>query len=62
MKLKNKIIVLITATLLALAGINLILNSASTKNFGVILALAGILTNIVVLVIMLKNEKWLSEL
>ncbi|MCF0058150.1 hypothetical protein [Dyadobacter sp. CY356] len=62
MKIKNKIVLLITGTLLALAGINLIIDSSTTKNFGVILALSGVLTDIAVLIILIKNEKWLSEL
>ena len=61
MKLKNKVALLITGTLLALAGMNFISDSETTKNFGLILALVGILTDIVVLLTLIKNENWLSE-
>lgn len=61
MKLKNKIILLITGSLFALAGINLILHSLTTKNFGVILALTGVLTDIVVLINLIKQENWITE-
>ncbi|GLU53336.1 hypothetical protein [Dyadobacter frigoris] len=62
MKLQNKIGLLLIGTILALAGINLIIDSETTKNFGAVLALAGVLTDIVVLITLLKNEKWLAKL
>ncbi|MDQ6482553.1 hypothetical protein [Dyadobacter sp. LHD-138] len=61
MKLKNKISLLIAGTLLSLAGLNLILDSDATRSIGAILALTGVLTNIIVLVLLMKQEKWLHE-
>ena len=62
MKIKNKIVVLIMGTLLALAGINLIVDSVATKNLGAVLALTGVLSNIVVLLILMKSENSMSDL
>ncbi|SEJ50349.1 hypothetical protein SAMN04487995_5057 [Dyadobacter koreensis] len=62
MKLKNKIIVLLIGALLILAGLNLILDSAATKNLGTILALTGVSVDIVILLLFIKQEKWLSKI
>lgn len=61
MKLKNKISLLIAGTLLSLAGLNLILDSEETGSIGAILALTGVVTDIIVLVLLMKEEKWLHE-
>ena len=61
MKLKNKISLLIAGTLLSLAGLNLIIDSEATKNIGAFLALTGVLTDIIVLVLFMKQEKWVNE-
>jgi len=61
MKLKNKISLLVTGTLLSLAGLNLIIDSETTRSIGAIIALTGVLTDIVVLVLLMKEEKWLKE-
>jgi len=61
MKLKNKISLLVTGTLLSLAGLNLIIDSETTRSIGAIIALTGVLTDIVVLVLLMKEEKWLNE-
>jgi hypothetical protein len=61
MKLKNKISLLIAGTLLSLAGLNLIIDSEATRNIGAILALTGVLTDIIVLVLFMKQEKWVNE-
>ncbi|MCF2442707.1 hypothetical protein L0657_01970 [Dyadobacter sp. CY345] len=62
MKLKNKIVVLLMGALLILAGLNLILDSASTKNLGAVLALTGVSIDIIILLLFIKQEKWLSEI
>ncbi|MBE9460701.1 hypothetical protein ACFP1I_21285 [Dyadobacter subterraneus] len=62
MKFKSKIGILIAGTLLALAGINLIVDSTTTKNLGAVLTLTGVFTNIVVLLILIKNENMMSDL
>jgi hypothetical protein len=61
MKLKNKISLLIAGTLLILAGLNLIIDSEATKNTGAILAITGVLTDIIILVLFMKQEKWVNE-
>ena len=61
MKLKNKISLLIAGTLLSLAGLNLIIDSEATRNIGAILAITGVLTDIIVLVLFMKQEKWVNE-
>lgn len=62
MKLKNKIIVLLIGTLLILAGLNLILDSAATKNLGAVLALTGVSVDIIILLLFIKQDKWLSKI
>ena len=62
MKLKNKIVVLLMGALLILAGLNLILDSAATKNLGAVLALTGVSTDIIILLLFIKQEKWLSKI
>ena len=62
MKLKNKVGLLIAGTILLLAGLNLIIDSASTKNAGALMALAGVSTDIFVLLLFIKQGKWLSKI
>jgi len=62
MKLKNKVGLLIAGTILLLAGLNLIIDSASTKNAGALMALTGVSTDIIILLLFIKQEKWLSKI
>lgn len=62
MKLKNKVGLLIAGAVLLLAGLNLIIDSASSKNTGALMALAGVTTDIIILVLFIKQEKWLSKI
>jgi len=62
MKLKNKVGLLIAGAILLLAGLNLIIDSASTRNTGVFIALAGVSIDIIILVHFITQEKWLSKI
>lgn len=61
MTLKNKIGFIVAGTLLSLLGLNLIIDSQATRSIGAILALTGVLTDIVVLILFIRQEKWLHE-
>jgi len=60
MNLKNKIILLAAGTFLGLAGLKLILDP-STKFLGATIALTGVLLDIISVVLIMKQEKWLDE-
>jgi hypothetical protein len=60
MNLKNKIILLVAGTFLGLTGIDLILNS-SKKNVSAAIALTGVLLDIISVIIIIKEEKWVDE-
>jgi len=62
MKLKNKVGLLIAGAILLLAGLNLIIDSASMKNAGALMALAGVSIDIIILVHFITQEKWLSKI
>ena len=62
MNLKNKVGLLIAGAVFMLAGLNLIIDSASTKNAGALMALAGVSTDILVLLLFIKQGKWLSKI
>jgi hypothetical protein len=60
MNLKNKIILLAAGTFLSLAGLKLIFDP-SVKSLGAAIALTGVLLDIISVVLIMKQEKWLDE-
>jgi hypothetical protein len=62
MNLKIKISLLIIGTVLSMAGLNLLLGSDSAKNTGAVIALSGVFIDIIAVVLIMAQEKWLDEI
>ena len=61
MNLKIKISLLLLGTVLSMVGLNLLLGSDPAKNAGAVIALSGVFIDIIAVVLVLAQEKWLDE-
>jgi hypothetical protein len=62
MNLKIKISLLLLGTVLSMVGLNLLLGSGPAKNAGAVIALSGVLIDIIAVVLILAQEKWLDQI